>query len=71
MRDLIENPSMEQLDILRCQVWKSDLCPKGPISVQRFKEAYADWPLLDTNEISRRCPTAPSTHFKCLIKFST
>jgi hypothetical protein len=26
--------SMEQLDILRCQVWKSHLCPKGPISVQ-------------------------------------
>jgi hypothetical protein len=25
---------MEQLDILRCQVWKSHLCPKGPISVQ-------------------------------------
>ncbi len=30
---------MEQLHILRCQVWKSHLCPNRPISVQRFKEA--------------------------------
>jgi hypothetical protein len=24
-----------------------------------LKRLYADWPLLDTNEISRRCVTAP------------
>jgi hypothetical protein len=32
------NP-MEQLHILRCQVWKSHLRPKRSISVQGFKEA--------------------------------
>ncbi len=30
---------MEKLDILRCQVWKSILCPIGPMSVQRFKDS--------------------------------
>jgi hypothetical protein len=54
---------MEQLHILRCQVWKSHLCPKRSISVQGFKEAVRWLANLDTIEISRPgnagCVTAP------------
>jgi hypothetical protein len=48
-----ETKAMEQLHILRCQVWKSHLCPKWPIIVQGFKEALRSLANLDTNEISR------------------
>ena len=45
---------MEQLHILRCQVWKSILCPKGPISVQRFKEAVRFGHKIDFQTWQRR-----------------